>query len=108
MQSVLCRVWDSVPFNLAVLALILSNFVFTVEQVPDRRAEGQAGWPTDRKQGKQADRQADRLTDMAGRQAFGSGQRDRQSVRQKARNAGIQTKKTLGRTTGWLAGWQSR
>ena len=28
--------WDSVGFNMLVLVLIVSNFVFTVEQVPDR------------------------------------------------------------------------
>jgi hypothetical protein len=33
MQQRLQAVWDSVPFNVAVLALITSNFVFTVEQV---------------------------------------------------------------------------
>jgi hypothetical protein len=36
-QARLCRAWDSVPFNLAVLALIVSNFAFSVEQVPRRR-----------------------------------------------------------------------
>jgi hypothetical protein len=33
MQQRLQAVWDSVPFNVAVLALITSNFVITVEQV---------------------------------------------------------------------------
>jgi hypothetical protein len=34
LQGRLRRTWDSIPFNLAVLALIVSNFVFTVAQVP--------------------------------------------------------------------------
>jgi hypothetical protein len=61
-QSGLCRAWNSVPFNLAVLALIVSNFVFTVEQVPDRTAGRLAGKQTENKK-KQADRQADRQAD---------------------------------------------
>jgi hypothetical protein len=32
-QKLLQMVWDSIPFNLAVLALIVSNFVFTVQQM---------------------------------------------------------------------------
>ncbi len=32
-QKRLCRFWDSVAFNIVVLALIVSNFAFTVEQV---------------------------------------------------------------------------
>jgi hypothetical protein len=33
MQMRLCRAWNSLPFNLIVLVLIVSNFVFTVEQL---------------------------------------------------------------------------
>ena len=33
MQQRLQAVWDSLPFNMGVLVLIVSNFVFTVEQV---------------------------------------------------------------------------
>jgi hypothetical protein len=34
LQQRLCQAWDSFAFNLAVLVLILSNFAFTVVQVP--------------------------------------------------------------------------
>jgi hypothetical protein len=36
LQARLQEVWDSVPFNLAVLFLIVSNFVFTVQQLENR------------------------------------------------------------------------
>jgi hypothetical protein len=33
LQRRLRRAWDSYPFNIAVLVLIVSNFVFTMEQL---------------------------------------------------------------------------